>query len=114
MPLPLRPNAGGIELIRVLRRFDRVGHLANIWFPELHYWLARTVAIGIGTYDGKPIFPDRGLEMDNSTIRSLVLKMQEPPFAYGRIDERTLVRAIDGSLSLSQNDLFLVWPVNVL
>ena len=45
--------------------------------------------------------------MHNAAVSVLVLKVQKPPFAVGRVEQRTLVRAVDGGVALGQHHLVL-------
>ena len=52
--------------------------------------------------------------MDDAAIRPFVLKMEEPPFARGCVDQSTLMRAVDRRSALSERHLALVRSVNAV
>ena len=52
--------------------------------------------------------------MNDAAVRPFVLKMEEPPFARRRVDESTLMWAVDRRFALSERHLAFVWSVNAL
>src|SRR5687768_1625042 len=113
MPLPLQTERRPIELVRIRRRLDRVG-TRDRWFLMPKNRLARPVTVGVAAYHRESVLPNGGLQVENSPVRSAVLKMYKPPLASVRgIHERSLVRAVHAGFSLREHDLLFIRTVKV-
>src|SRR5687768_14418941 len=76
--------------------------------------LAHAVAIRVDAHERPAVLPLHGLKVDDAAVRLCFLEVDEPPFlSIGRVDERALVRAVDGRGALLEDDLRLVRTVDV-
>ena len=69
--------------------------------------------VAVFAHERPAVHPSRGLQMNDSAIGEEFLEMDEPPFAARRIHKRALVRAVDRCAALSQDDFFIVRPINI-
>src|SRR5688572_7466916 len=75
---------------------------------------AGSVVVRVGPDHRKAVPPNGRLQMHYTSIRGAVLKMQEPPFARWGVDKSSLMRPVDRSFALRENNSFLIRPVNIL
>src|SRR2546425_12381227 len=70
------------------------------------------IPIGVKSHHGPVIDPFHRLEMNDTSVSALVLKMNEPVLASLSIHPRALVWSIDRRLPSSEHNLFLVRTIN--
>ena len=71
--------------------------------------LADAVAVGIfSNHRPAVIKPGHRLEMDDASVSSLVLEMEEPAFTGGRFHPTALVRAVDRARGGCHHDAFFI------
>ena len=105
--MPLQTELGAVEFIRIGGRHHRVG-LAHVRLPVSRHRLA------IGAHHGPVVDPLHRFQMHDAAVSALVLEMNKPRLAGGRIHPRALVRSVDRRLALGQHDLALVRAIDLL
>src|SRR5688572_2672281 len=73
-----------------------------------------SVVVRVGPDHRKAVPPDCWLQVHDPSVNTAVLKMQEPPIARGSVDKSSLMRPVDRSFALRENNFFLIRPVNIL
>ena len=105
LPLPLDAETFG----KVVIRGQLIGgvHLWQGQRPALDR-LADAVTVLLQA-DERPILaPCHGLQMQDAAIDAVVLEVEEPVLARGRVDPRALMGAVGAGIALMQNDFLLI------
>lgn len=74
---------------------------------------ANTVAVEVDTHQWPVVLPSGRLQMDHAPQDRCFLEVIEPPAAVGRIDQSSLMRAVDLGVTLFKHNLPFVWTVDV-
>ena len=101
MPLPLRREYISVEFVAFLRCTDGI-YLSYIRLFVGHYRFAATVTIFVDTDYRPVIHPLHRLQVNKATISAYILKVEEPVFSGRSVYPSSLVRSIDGRITLRQ------------
>ena len=113
MPLPLLAEGHAIEFVALLGCLYGVG-LAHVGLAVGQYGFAASVAVLIHADDGPSVLPLHGLQVHQSAVGSHVLEVEEPVAARGGVHPGSLVRAVDGGVSLGKYGLALEGAVGIV
>jgi len=75
--------------------------------------LADAIAVVVDTHQWPVVLPVDGLEVDDAPQDGRFLKVIKPPLAVGCIDQSTLMRPINLSRTLFEDNLPFVRTINV-
>jgi hypothetical protein len=88
--------------------------LTDVWQAIGRDRLSFSITVSVRTDYGPIVFPRQRLEMNDPTVSTAILKMNEPRLAGFQLDPPTLMRTVDVRSPLVHHDSIFIRTVNIL
>ena len=112
MPFPLQPQLTSIKFITLHRRFYRI-RFTGFRFTITAHRVSTTVAVLINSNYRPVIYPFHRIQMQYTSISSLILKMQKPGFSGRSVYPSSLMRSVDVRLSLRHHNSGFIRSIHI-
>ena len=111
--LPLHAETGCGEIVARLGQRNVAAGRGDARLGPHPHRLADAVHVDVDPDDRPTVFPVRRLQMHHAADGLHKLEVEKPPLPVGRVDQRPLVRAVDGGAPLLHHHFFLIGTIDV-